>query len=173
MEYNNDAKAELQKRIANQTVRLEYREEKPMVEDKGTQRFLIGLHLTGWGFEKKFLGRGEGQNKVEAGNRAAMDAMVSSKEVVEECERMFAEHKETRRVERERAEMVAERARRRERDKLEKLERKASKQEEEITGDGGYGDFIDMMRDERETAAYWERHQKAQLLAHEKKDGQA
>ena len=65
--YNPTAKQELQKRIlAPQDVRLSYETYKDSVELKGDQlgqnRHFIALYLTGYGYERKLLGRGEGKN---------------------------------------------------------------------------------------------------------------
>ena len=103
-DYNPDAKMALQKRIANQTVKLDYVEDKPMRQDKHIGTYFVALYLTGWGYERVRLGAGEGPNKVEAGNRAAMDAMSRSREIVEDAERQFNEHKEKRRIKKEEAE---------------------------------------------------------------------
>lgn len=82
-EYNQNAKQELQHKIVGKDTKLEYLETRPMEQTKHMQKYFISLFLTGWGYEKKLLGSGEGQNKVEAGNRAAMDAMVKSREIIE------------------------------------------------------------------------------------------
>ena len=90
--YDPAAKAELQKRlVADKETRLEYETFRDSVELKGDQlgqnRHFIALYLTGYGYERKLLGKGEGKNKVEAGNWAAIQAMFGeSKRVVEECE---------------------------------------------------------------------------------------
>ena len=68
-----------------------YERYKDTVELKGDQlgqnRHFIALYLTGYGYDKKLLGKGEGKNKVEAGNWAATEAMHGEcKGLVEECE---------------------------------------------------------------------------------------
>lgn len=88
--YNPTAKAELQKLILGRDSKLEYKEDRPTVELKGAQlgqnRHFIALYLTGYGFEKRLVGKGEGGNKVEAGNWAATEAMYGeAKAVVAEC----------------------------------------------------------------------------------------
>jgi ribonuclease-3 len=94
--YNPTAKNDLQQRIVEHAVtKLEYEPYQASVELKGDQlgqnRHFIALYLTGWGYERKLLGKGEGRSKVEAGNWAAIEAMHGeAKEVVEECE---AKHK--------------------------------------------------------------------------------
>ncbi|KAI5212491.1 hypothetical protein AUEXF2481DRAFT_80308 [Aureobasidium subglaciale EXF-2481] len=98
-EYNQNAKQELQQRIVGRDVKLEYLENRPMEQTKHIQRYFVSLFLTGWGYEKQLLGSGEGQNKVEAGNRAAMDAMVKSKDIVEEATNKLSALREQRRLE--------------------------------------------------------------------------
>ncbi|KAK3717783.1 hypothetical protein LTR37_005554 [Vermiconidia calcicola] len=108
--YNPTAKAELQKRLQpSRDVKLSYETYKDSVELKGDQlgqnRHFIALYLTGYGYERKLLGMGEGKNKVEAGNWAATEAMHGKcKELVEECEAKLAVIKEEKRKERERQE---------------------------------------------------------------------
>lgn len=108
--YNPTAKAELQKRLQpSRDVKLSYETYKDSVELKGDQlgqnRHFIALYLTGYGYERKLLGKGEGKNKVEAGNWAATEAMHGKcKEVVEECEAKLAVIKEEKWKERERQE---------------------------------------------------------------------
>ena len=98
-EYNQNAKQELQQRIVGKDVKLEYIENRPMEQTKHMQRYFISLFLTGWGYEKQLLGAGEGQNKVEAGNRAAMDAMVKSKDIIDEAARKLGALREQRKLE--------------------------------------------------------------------------
>jgi ribonuclease-3 len=98
-EYNQNAKQELQQKIVGKDIKLEYIENRPMEQTKHMQRYFISLFLTGWGHEKQLLGTGEGQNKVEAGNRAAMDAMVQSKDIIDEAARKLGALREQRRLE--------------------------------------------------------------------------
>ena len=111
-EYDPNAKAALQKRIlANHNVKLEYLEDKPPVQEtKQNLRFSIALYLTGWGYEKRLLGKGNGVSKIEAGNRAAMQALSQEKTLVEDCERQFNEVKERRRKEKEQEKLEKEAA---------------------------------------------------------------
>ena len=108
--YNPAAKAELQKRImGSKTTRLFYEPYKDTVELKGDQlgqnRHYIAVYLSGYGYERHLLGKGEGRNKVEAGNWAAVEAMSGSgKEIVEECERKLEAEREEKRAKREREE---------------------------------------------------------------------
>ncbi|KAG9636984.1 hypothetical protein KCU69_g19389, partial [Aureobasidium melanogenum] len=98
-EYNQNAKQELQQKIVGRDVKLEYLENRPMEQTKHMQRYFISLFLTGWGYEKQLLGSGEGQNKVEAGNRAAMDAMVKSKDIIDGAARKLSALREQRKME--------------------------------------------------------------------------
>lgn len=90
--YNPTAKADLQKRIfATQDVKLSYEKYQDSVELKGAElgqnKHFVALYLTGYGYERKLLGKGEGKNKVEAGNWAAQQAMYGeARSIVEECE---------------------------------------------------------------------------------------
>ncbi|KAK4502031.1 hypothetical protein PRZ48_007842 [Zasmidium cellare] len=109
-QYDPDAKVLLQKRIMSGAgKKLTYEPYKDPVELKGNQlgqsRHFIALYLTGYGYEKKFLGKGEGKNKVEAGNWAAMEAMYGdAKDLVDECEAISKTEKEKRLAERKAAE---------------------------------------------------------------------
>ena len=103
--YDPTAKQELQKRIlAPKGVILSYEKYKDSVELKGDQlgqnRHFIALYLTGYGYDRKLLGQGEGKNKVEAGNWAATEAMHGKgTDVVEECEGKLRVMKEGRKKE--------------------------------------------------------------------------
>ncbi|KAK0285597.1 hypothetical protein LTR35_004937 [Friedmanniomyces endolithicus] len=105
--YNTAGKAELQRMLlGGARVKLEYEVYQRGVELKGDQlgqnKHFIAVYLTGYGYVRKLLGKGEGKNKVEAGNWAAQEAMYGEcKGVVEECARQMAETKEKRRKERE------------------------------------------------------------------------
>lgn len=103
--YSPTAKADLQRRIQAYDAKLVYAPYKASVELKGDQlgqnRHFIALHLTGYGYENKLLGQGEGKNKVEAGNWAAMEAMHGEcKGIVDECEKKLVEMKEQKKAER-------------------------------------------------------------------------
>ncbi|KAK8205304.1 hypothetical protein M8818_005017 [Zalaria obscura] len=97
--YNANAKQELQQRVLTKETRLEYREERPMEQSKHGQRFFLACYFSGLGYAEQLLGKGEGQNKVEAGNRAAMDAMGRSREVVEEVEAKVSAARELKKAE--------------------------------------------------------------------------
>ena len=107
--YNPAAKADLQKAVMGPGVKLAYEPYAASVELKGDQlgqnRHYIAVYLTGFGYERRLLGKGEGKNKVEAGNWAATDAMFgAARAVVEECAGKLAVVREQRRREKERAE---------------------------------------------------------------------
>ncbi|KAK3070441.1 hypothetical protein LTR53_010458 [Teratosphaeriaceae sp. CCFEE 6253] len=105
--YNPAAKAELQKLVlGGQGVKLVYEAYQSSVELKGDRlgqnQHFIAVYLSGYGLERKVLGRGEGKNKVEAGNWAAQEAMFGEgKGTVEECAKKLAAIKEEKRRERE------------------------------------------------------------------------
>lgn len=110
--YNPAAKAELQKRILGPPgAKLDYERYADSVELKGAQlgqnKHFIAVYLTGYGHERKLLGKGEGRNKVEAGNWAAAKAMVEERELVERCEKEMLEGREKRRREKEEREKQA------------------------------------------------------------------
>lgn len=115
--YNPAAKAELQKKIlSGPGVKLEYEPYKPSEELKGDllgqNRHYIAVYFTGYGYTRRLLGKGEGRNKVEAGNWAATEAMHGeAKAVVEECAAKLEAIREQKRKEREAA-TVAEEERR-------------------------------------------------------------
>ena len=79
------AKVELSQRVGGKGVKIDYRDDKEpvVIRKEGKTLYEIGVYLTGWGFEGVRLGGGKGLNKVEAGNRAAMEALKS--EVVEKA----------------------------------------------------------------------------------------
>ncbi|KAJ8609984.1 hypothetical protein MRB53_038824 [Persea americana] len=104
--YNPTAKADLQHKILGRDIKLEYEAWKPTIELKGDKigqnRHFIALYLTGWDHTRKLLGKGEGRNKVEAGNRAAMEAMHGeTKDLVEECAIKLRAIRDAKRKERE------------------------------------------------------------------------
>lgn len=74
------SKEELAKLVMAKGIKLEYVEEKSAMQPKGTgsQTFFIGVYLTGWGWEKKHLGSGQGPSKNAAGDRAAKSALANT-----------------------------------------------------------------------------------------------
>nr|POE65214.1 double-strand-specific pac1 ribonuclease [Quercus suber] len=105
--YNPGAKMELQRRIElTHSTKIQYESYQASVELKGDRlgqtKHFIAVYLTGYGMEKTELGRGEGLNKVEAGNWAANDAMLGpNKAIVDACAEECSKVKEKRRKERE------------------------------------------------------------------------
>ncbi|PWY68038.1 ribonuclease III [Aspergillus heteromorphus CBS 117.55] len=77
------AKETLAKRIMGKGIKLNYIEEHPPTQKKGTQTFSIGVYLTGWGWDHKHLGSGQGSNKAIAGDEAAQQALLNE-ELIEE-----------------------------------------------------------------------------------------
>ena len=77
--YDPMAKVSLGAAIVSKGIKLEYLEdEEPrMLKEKGKTVYSIGVYLTGWGYEKKRLGFGQGLRHKEAGQRAAMEALKS------------------------------------------------------------------------------------------------
>ncbi|KAJ6085949.1 hypothetical protein N7486_010230 [Penicillium sp. IBT 16267x] len=74
------SKEELAKRLMGKGIKLEYLPERDPIHEKGsgTQKFFIGVYLTGWGWEKKHLGSGQGSSKVAAGDEAAQNALLNT-----------------------------------------------------------------------------------------------
>ncbi|KAF2768430.1 ribonuclease III [Teratosphaeria nubilosa] len=112
--YDPEAKNTLQKKLFNPALgaKLLYEPYKDSVELKGDQlgqnRHYIACYLTGFGYEHKLLGKGEGRNKVEAGNWAAVRALHGKhKSLVEECWEQVKKHREQRAKEKEREEAEA------------------------------------------------------------------
>ncbi|KAH9827349.1 Ribonuclease III family [Teratosphaeria destructans] len=112
--YDPEAKNTLQKKLFNSALgaKLLYEPYKDSVELKGDQlgqnRHYIACYLTGYGYERKLLGKGEGRNKVEAGNWAAVRALHGeNKMLVEECWGQMKKHRERRAMEKEREEAEA------------------------------------------------------------------
>lgn len=114
--YDPNAKATLQKRIYHQPlIRLFYETDRPTIELKGDQKgqnvHFIALYVeeeasattTDENISKKtLLAKGQGKNKVEAGNWAAVEAMYGPmRQRVEELEGRVREEKARRARERE------------------------------------------------------------------------
>ncbi|TKA74930.1 hypothetical protein B0A49_04099 [Cryomyces minteri] len=99
---NPDAKGALARKLVSRGVKLEYEQERKMEMDKSTstQKYFIGVYLTGWGHVKRHLGSGTGQNKVQAGANAAADAMEGNKDLIEACSKIKAEFDLQRKAER-------------------------------------------------------------------------
>lgn len=111
--FDPKAKEVLQKRIGYKNVKLEYVVDRPSVELKGDQlgqnRHFVALYLTGYGHEKKLLGKGEGRSKTEAGQWAAIEAMYGDmKDVVSEFEAKAKAMREMRKTDKAQTEKVEE-----------------------------------------------------------------
>lgn len=70
------AKEALAKRIMGKGIKLKYVDEHPPIKlGGGKQTFYTGVYLTGWGWDNRHLGSGQGLNKVIAGDQAARQAL--------------------------------------------------------------------------------------------------
>ncbi|KNG79857.1 RNase3 domain protein [Aspergillus nomiae NRRL 13137] len=79
-----NAKEILAKKIMGKGIKLRYLDEHPPAQQRpGMQTFFVGVYLTGWGWENRHLGSGQGPNKTIAGNEAARQAL-SNGPLVEE-----------------------------------------------------------------------------------------
>jgi len=72
---NPQAKDDLARLVACKDVALHYTEERDGVMEDGVQKYFMGVHITGWGYENEWLGSGDGRNKALAAVHAAMDAI--------------------------------------------------------------------------------------------------
>ncbi|GJP93389.1 RNase3 domain protein [Aspergillus niger] len=72
------AKEALAKKIMGKGIKLNYIDERPPAQrGRGLQTYFIGVYLTGWGWNHKHLGSGQGSNKAIAGNEAAEQALLN------------------------------------------------------------------------------------------------
>ncbi|KAE8375870.1 ribonuclease III domain-containing protein [Aspergillus bertholletiae] len=79
-----NAKEILAKKIMGKGIKLRYIDERPPAQQgPGMQTFFVGVYLTGWGWNNRHLGSGQGPNKTIAGNRAAHQAL-SNEPMVDE-----------------------------------------------------------------------------------------
>ena len=78
---DENSKGELQKKIGFKGVVISYVDERDANIDKkrGIETYFQAAYLTGWGYEKRRLGRGHGQSKKAAGMAAAKDALQNTK----------------------------------------------------------------------------------------------
>lgn len=91
------AKETLAKRVMGKGIKLKYTDERPPIQlEGGKQTFFIGVYITGWGWNNKHLGSGQGFNKVMAGNQAAGQAL-SNNPVVNEIIAMKQAHEAEKR----------------------------------------------------------------------------
>lgn len=78
------AKETLAKKLMGKGVKLKYIDERvPEKLEGGMQRFFIGVYLTGWGWDNRHLGSGQGPSKTIAGNQAAMKALQNTTLIAE------------------------------------------------------------------------------------------
>ncbi|KAF1362174.1 ribonuclease III [Lizonia empirigonia] len=106
------AKNKLAALVAVNDIKIEYREERPMIYEKGSnlQKYFMGVYLTGWGYQDEWLGSGEGQNKANASSAAAADAIRKNSSVLKDAARQKSELVAKRREEKAKAEAEAEAA---------------------------------------------------------------
>lgn len=104
-----NAKNKLAALLVVNDIKLEYREERPMTYEKGSnlQRYFMGVYLTGWGYKDEWLGSGEGQNKANASSAAAADAIRKNSHATQDAARQKAELVATRRGQKAKAEAEA------------------------------------------------------------------
>ncbi|KAJ5907984.1 hypothetical protein N7495_000666 [Penicillium taxi] len=82
--YELHSKQELAAKVLMKGVKLDYLEERPFKQNNdGTQLHFIGVYLTGYGWNKKHLGSGQGLNKAEAGEEAASNAFANTSLMLE------------------------------------------------------------------------------------------
>jgi ribonuclease-3 len=72
---NPQAKDDLSRLVACRGVVIRYNQERDGEVENGVQKYYMGVYLTGWGYENKWLGSGVARNKAQAGVQAAMDAI--------------------------------------------------------------------------------------------------
>ncbi|QIW98670.1 hypothetical protein AMS68_004188 [Peltaster fructicola] len=113
MSYDPTAKATIQQKLLGAGVKLEYETYREPEELKGDQlghnRHYIALYLTGYGYDRKLLGQGDGKNKVEAGNWAATRAMHGeTKAIVDDCAAQLAKVREAKKKEKARQEALVQ-----------------------------------------------------------------
>ena len=87
------AKNKLAALVVVNDIKLEYREERPMIYENGSnlQKYFMGVYLTGWGYQDEWLGSGEGQNKANASSAAAADAIKKDSSVTQHAAKQKAE----------------------------------------------------------------------------------
>lgn len=103
------AKNKLAALVVVNDIKLEYREERPMIYEKGSnlQKYFMGVYLTGWGYKDEWLGSGEGQNKANASSAAAADAIRKNSHATQDAAKQKAELVAKRREEKAKAEAEA------------------------------------------------------------------
>ncbi|KAH6622219.1 ribonuclease III domain-containing protein [Boeremia exigua] len=106
---DSQAKNKLAALVVVNDIKLEYREERPMIYEQGSnlQKYFMGVYLTGWGYQSEWLGSGEGQNKASASLSAAADAIRKNSDVTQDAAKQKAELVSKRREEKAKAEAEA------------------------------------------------------------------
>jgi ribonuclease-3 len=107
---NPRARDDLQKMLVLNGIDVKYREERPMVMERGQQKYFLGVYLTGWGYTDEWLGSGEAQKKAQACIAAATDALKRNSAVLQDAanqKKAMMEIRAKEREEREAAEAAA------------------------------------------------------------------
>jgi ribonuclease-3 len=106
---NPHAKNQLAALVVVNDIKLEYREERPMIYEKGSnlQKYFMGVYLTGWGYDNEWLGSGEGQNKANASTAAAADAIKKNSAITRDAAKQKSELVAKRREEKAKLEAEA------------------------------------------------------------------
>jgi ribonuclease-3 len=98
---NPRARDDLQKMLVLNGIDVKYREERPMIMERGVQKYFIGVYLTGWGYTDEWLGSGEGQKKAQASIAAATDALKRNSAILQDAANQKKALMEARTKERE------------------------------------------------------------------------
>jgi ribonuclease-3 len=98
---NPRARDDLQKMLVLNGIDVKYREERPMVMERGQQKYFLGVYLTGWGYTDEWLGSGEAQKKAQACIAAATDALKRNSAVLQDAANQKKAMMEIRAKERE------------------------------------------------------------------------
>jgi len=82
---SDQSKVELSKRIGGAGVLINYVDEKPPVvhRGQGVETYFVGVYLTGWGWDNRFLGSGKALSRNAAGQEAAA-AAIKNKPLMDE-----------------------------------------------------------------------------------------
>jgi ribonuclease III len=78
-DVSKKSKEELARRILMKGVKINYVDEKPPIihYGQGKEEYFVGVYFNGWDWENQFLGSGRGLSRVEAGQKAAANALQS------------------------------------------------------------------------------------------------
>ena len=154
--FNPSAKLQLQQKLGGKGIKLSYRPSCAPIPIKGGHIYSISVFLDGWGYPQQLLGEGKGESTKEAGNRAAMRALLNpvtahagavkrdfDEQVKEERKREEEEKREGEGEEEQ--ERKQEKRKRQEQEVLKRIEKQEEEWEESIKGPGEETDL------ERET----------------------